>query len=596
MNTGWDGDRSSDSEANRVERVTHPPRTGGGRRRLSRRVFLRRVVAALGLGGASFGVAELASAGTIEPHPRRRVAGPRLRPHPPAVRLTALPGGAVVPTAAWVQRENARPGTVDWVVSGHQTPRAIEGFADVTSAQAGTDVTLFVNTAAPAFHVEAYRMGYYQGLGARLVWTSDQVPGVRQPAPEVGGPSTNTVQCDWAPSLTVPVDTTWPPGAYLLKLVGGFGQQQYHPHSVRDATSTAAFVVQHSVTTWQAYNLWGGYSLYNGVTAGGLAFGQTTEGKDFAHRARIVSFDRPYSQDWAQGAADFIGNEFPLIFHMESLGLDLTYWTDVDLHERPELLTRHRCLFSLGHDEYWSLAMRNGALTALDLGVNLGFLGANACYRQIRFEPSTVGPDRHQVCYKSAAEDPLSGKDDAVVTGPEWAAPPTSWPESQLIGNMYQDVAADADLVVGDPSSWVWAGTGVTAGQKLPHVIQGEYDRFDSSLPGPPNVEIMAHSPVTNRGPGRFSDVTWYTTFGGGGVFATGNASWVNKLSNTTAFPTNVVPAAIPGVTEILLGVMENVYAVLGVGLGSANQPSRANAALVAPGSEAPPPPPSVTA
>ena len=51
----------------------------------------------------------------------------------------------------------------------------------------------------------------------------------------------------------------------------------------------------------------------------------------------------------------------------------------------------------------------------------------------------------------------------------------------------------------------------------------------------------------------------------------------MNKLSHTTAFPDNVVPAAIPGVTDILLRVMENVYAVLGVGLGSANQPSREN-------------------
>jgi hypothetical protein len=281
---------------------------------------------------------------------------------------------------------------------------------------------------------------------------------------------------------------------------------------------------------------------------------------------------------------------------MEGLGLDVTYWTDVDLHERPELLLQHRCLFSLGHDEYWSMSMRDGTIEALDLGVNLGFLGANACYRQIRFEPSPVGPNRLQVCYKSAAEDPLFGKDNSVVTGPEWSAPPTSWPESQMIGSMYQDVEANADLVIADPTSWVWAGTGVTEGQKLPKVVQGEYDRFDSGLPGPRNVEIVAHSPVDNRGPGRFSDMTWYTTLGGGGVFATGNASWVNKLSNTTAFPDNVVPAAIPGVTEVLLRVMENVYGVLGVGLGSETQPSRANWEVVAPVSGTPAPPPTVTA
>jgi hypothetical protein len=577
------------------------PTTGASRpagsRRVSRRTFLRRVAAAVGLGGLSYGLVELASAGatdTARPPVSRVRHRPSAPPPPEAVELTALPGGAVVPTAAWVQNENARAGTVDWVVTGHQFPRAIEGYADVTSAVAGSDVTLFVNTIARSFHVEAYRMGYYQGLGARLVWTSDDVAGAIQPSATVT-PGLNTVQCPWTPSLSVPVDGTWPPGAYLLKLVGDSGEQQYIPLCLRDDDSTAAFVVQHSVTTWQAYNLYGGYSLYNGLTGGGLSFGQSTAGKDFAHRSRAVSFDRPFSQDWAQGASDFIGNEFPLLFHMESLGLDLTYWTDVDFHERPELLLHHRCLFSLGHDEYWSLPMRDGSITALDLGVNLGFLGANACYRQIRLASTSVGPNRLQVCYKSAAEDPLFGTDDAVVTGPEWSAPPTSWPESQLIGSMYQDVAADADLVVTDPLSWIWAGTGVTAGQKLPHVIQGEYDRFDSTLSGPRNVEIAAHSPVANRGPGRYSDVTWYTTYGGGGVFATGNASWVNKLSHTTAFPDNVVPAAIPGVTEILLGVMENVYAVLGVGLGSVNQPSQPNWATLPPGSGASTPAPAGT-
>jgi hypothetical protein len=591
---------TENDEKGRSGRPGSAPYGGNG---VSRRTFLRRSAAAVGLGGVGFAVLELSNAGESDKGTSDKKAGVR-EPSPvrdpnstasEPVELTALSGGAVVPTATWVKNENARPGTIDWVVTGHQVQRAIEGFADVTSAVAGTAVTLFVNTIAHHFHVEAYRMGYYQGLGGRLVWTSEQVIGVEQPPPTVTG-LLNTVQCAWTPSLTVPIDETWPPGAYLLKLVGDFGEQQYIPLCVRDDTSTAAFVVQHSVTTWQAYNLWGGYSLYNGLTAGGLSFGQSTEGKDFDHRARVVSFDRPYSQDWAQGAADFIGNEFPLIFHMESLGLDLTYWTDVDLHEQPELLLHHRCLLSLGHDEYWSLEMRNGALQALDLGVNLGFLGANACYRQIRLERSPVGPNRLQVCYKSATEDPLFGTDNAVVTGPEWAAPPTSWPESQLVGSMYQDVGAEADLVVADPSSWLWAGTGMRAGQTLPSVIQGEYDRFDSSLPGPRNVEIMAHSPVINRGPGRFSDITWYTAYGGGGVFATGNAAWVNKLSQASAFPDNIVPAPIPGVTEVLLQVMENVYAVLGVGLGSETQPSRANWATVAPAAGAATPLPTVTA
>ncbi len=73
-------------------------------------------------------------------------------------------------------------------------------------------------------------------------------------------------------------------------------------------------MLQNSVTTWQAYNLWGSYSLYYGPDATGRPA--------FANRARAVSFDRPYPQTWASGAADFVGNELPLLFHLESLGLD----------------------------------------------------------------------------------------------------------------------------------------------------------------------------------------------------------------------------------------------------------------------------------
>ena len=38
----------------------------------------------------------------------------------------------------------------------------------------------------------------------------------------------------------------------------------YIPLCVRDDDSTAAFAIMHSVTTWQAYNAYGGRSLYVG--------------------------------------------------------------------------------------------------------------------------------------------------------------------------------------------------------------------------------------------------------------------------------------------------------------------------------------------
>jgi hypothetical protein len=535
----------------------------------------------LGLGALAavgYGIDDLASGdGTPSSAPRHPPNGTTALSSTPSTEMSTLPSGVVVPTASWVQAENARPGTLDWIVGGRQAPRAIEGFASAVSAVAGEEVVLFASSAtARSFHVEAYRMGYYQGLGGRLVWRSDSVQVVPQPAPVVTS-GVNTVSCHWAPSLSFRVDGLWPPGAYLLKLVGDGGQQQYVPFCVRDDASASAFLVQHSVTTWQAYNLWGGYSLYFGLTGGAPTYEQTPAGKDFAHRARVVSFDRPYPQDWAQGAADFMGLEFPLVYDMERLGLDVSYTTDVDVHRRPELLLRHRCLMSLGHDEYWSLEMRLGVAQARDAGVNLAFMGANACYRPIRFQASPVGPDRLQVCYKSATEDPLNGLDNARTTPITWASAPTSWHESQLIGSTYKDIDADADLVVHDPGSWWWSGTGATEGQKLPHAVQGEYGCFDPSSPGPKNVEVLARSPVTNRGAGRFSDVTWFTVPGGGGVFSAGCTAFVNKLASSSGVPTNVLPGPVPGVTDVLLRAMENLYSVLGAGPASASHASAAN-------------------
>jgi hypothetical protein len=493
--------------------------------------------------------------------------------HAAADRAAHRAGRSDLPVSPAIVAENARTGHAWWVTTP-QRPGDIWGYADQVSAVDGDTVTLFVSTRASRFHVEAYRMGYYQGIGGRLVWQSAELPGSVQPPPALIHP-TNTIECSWSPSLSVPIDPTWPPGAYLLKLVGNGGQQQFIPLCVRDDTSTAAIVLQHSVTTWQAYNRWGGYSLYYGNAGGALSYTHDPGGGSFADRARIVSFDRPYDYNWASGAADFVGNEFPVIYQAERLGLDVTYWTDIDLHARPTLLPHHKALVSLGHDEYWSQPMRNAAAQAVAGGVNLAFLGANACYRQIRLQPSALGADRVQVCYKSATEDPLAGVDDSLVTV-NWPDPPVLRPEAQLIGSTYQDIGALADMVVTDPSSWLLEGVELPAGNALPGAIVGEFDRYVPGGDGPTNVDVIAHSLVRNR-QGNYSDVTWYTVTGGGGVFATGNAEWVGNLSDSTLVPPNVVPAAIPGVTAPLLAMMENLYAVIGAGPASHTRPSTGN-------------------
>ncbi len=550
--------------------------------RLDRRRFIGWTAAGgAAIAAAAFGIVEATDkdGGPAASPGHRKAAGDHLTtgrsaPGPidevgPHIKQSDAP---TLPLSPAIIAENTKTGHAWWVTTPQQ-PGDIEGYASQVSAVAGETVQLFVSTKASSFHVEAYRMGYYQGIGGRLVWSSAELPGTTQSPPVLVQP-TNTIECRWNPSLAVTIGQHWPPGAYLLKLVGATGEQQFVPLCVRDDASRAAIVIQHSVTTWQAYNRWGGYSLYYGNRDGTLSYTHQPGGGTFADRARVVSFDRPYDHDWASGAADFVGNELPVLFQAEQLGLDVTYWTDIDLHVQPELLTNHRALVSLGHDEYWSQPMRDGAASALASGVNLAFLGANACYRQIRLEASSVGPNRLQVCYKSAAEDPMTGVDPALVTV-NWPDAPVSRPESQLIGSTYQDVEAQADMVVVDPGSWLFEHIDLPANLRLPKVVQGEFDRYVPGGAGPTNLDVIAHSVVANRG-NNFSDVTWYTVpGGGGGVFATGNASWVGALSNSDLIPPNVLPAATPGVTDALLAVMGNLYTVIGSGPASLTNPSQ---------------------
>jgi hypothetical protein len=489
--------------------------------------------------------------------------GRRADPASPAASNPATaPAAQAGPASNWVAVENRRPGTSGWRITHPGAPDAIQGWADQVSAARGERVRLYVSTSARRFQLEAYRMGWYDGHGARLVWRSQPVVGRRQPPPTLT-PGTNMIATRWRPSLTVSIGPDWPPGVYLLKLVAATGQR-YVPLTVRDDTNQAALVVLNAVTTWQAYNRWGGRNLYVGPDG------------SLATRSRVVSFDRPYA---ASGASEFLGNEYPLVRLVESLGLDVTYWTSIDLHRYPERLLAHRGLVSLGHDEYWSTRMRRGAEAARGHGVNLAFLGANAVYRHIRLEPSPTGPHRQQVNYKpwSAPDDPAWRTDPSQVTT-DWRRPPLSDPESRLLGAQYECNPTHAAGVVVAPSSWLFAGTGVRAGTRLPGLVGDEYDRVQPQAPRPGGVEVLLHSPVqclgaSVRGPS-FADATYYTARSGAGVFNAATSSWVCQLSRACAKTRRSAVTA-----RVVRTVTVNLLRAFASGPAGQHHPSRSNLA-----------------
>ncbi|MGA5703862.1 N,N-dimethylformamidase beta subunit family domain-containing protein [Peterkaempfera bronchialis] len=433
-------------------------------------------------------------------------------------------GGAAHPTAAptrgpsAVRGENDRPGDSGWRLSRRGAPSAIEGYTDRVSVLPGEEFGLHVSTTAPGFTVRAYRMGWYGGARARLVWQSERVQGRRQRAPRFEQ-RTRTVHADWEPSLTV-ATRGWPEGCYLLRLdADRRSAQRYVPITVRSATAVGRTVLVNASATWQAYNEWGGHSLYNGPDGA------------YRSRALAVSFDRPYHKD---GAGKFLIYEQPAVCLAERLGIPLAYTTGVDVATRPGQLTGATAVVLLGHDEYWTPEQRARVAQARDAGANLAVLGANTCFRRIRLESAANGPDRLAVCYKSDyREDPCYARGDYALVTNDFRRDPAPSPESALTGVLYEGYPTEAPYVVTRPDHWVFAGTGVRAGDSFKALVGVEYDRVTPEAPTPRPLEVLSHSPLVCNGQHSHSDSAYGTRPSGAGLFASGTMRWVESLDAT---------------------------------------------------------------
>lgn len=450
----------------------------------------------------------------------------------------ATPGAPATASRSPTEAENARPGTRDWRVRKVGSTHEIEGYADRVSVLSGQPFRLFVSTTTSRFKVEAFRMGWYGGAQARLVWASPNQEGTEQ-APARVRAATNTVSAPWKPSLTVST-RDWPAGSYLLRLEAASGAQRYVPVTVRSADAVGKIVVLNATTTWQAYNLWGGHSLYEGPYG-------------YDSRSRAVSFDRPYDKD---GAEKFMAYEQPAIALAERLGLPLAYATDNDLHAEPGLLAGARALAVLGHDEYWSTTMRNETTKARDTGVNIALLGANQVNRHIRFAATSLGKNRLVICYKGL-DDPIGKRKPAEVTI-DWRFARKPWPESDLTGVFYECNPAEAAYVVYRPRHWLFAGTRVRKGQRFPGMVGPEYDRVNPIVTTPRPIEIVAHSPVRCGNVDSHADSAYYTVPSGAGVFAAGTMRWVCAMRGKGCGHgvTDTAKRFVDQVTETLLRAM----------------------------------------
>jgi hypothetical protein len=466
---------------------------------------------------------------------------------------SAAPSRGAEESAAPAAKAPVR-GSDDWRMTRFAQDGQIEAYSTRVSAAPGVPVELKVSTSERAYRVSAYRIGAYDGGTGHLVLRSGLVAGERQADAIFQPAETRTIVAPWHKSLTMPTEG-WEPGFYVLRLATTSGWEYQVPYIVSSpsAGGTVALVVP--VTTWQSYNLWGGYSLYQGPAGD--------------RRSWAVSYDRPYHG--VGGMNDFRTAVIPIVIRAESTGVPLSYFANIDLHDRPDRLEGARGYVSTGHDEYWTPSMRRTVETARDAGTNLAFLGANTAYWRIRLSDRSTGPLRLQTGYRhDAALDPMREEDPEEATG-RFRDAPAADPESELAGVLYECYPVDADFVIASPRWWGFAGTGVRQGTSIPGLVGGEADRVYPDHTMPQHLQILSNTAYSCRGDATSSQSVYYTVPSGAGVFTAGTLRWgcalVDLCDRTLG----------PKTRDFARRVTENVFRAFARGPVGLRHPSRDN-------------------
>lgn len=390
-----------------------------------------------------------------------------------------------------IRKENAKPGSRDWQLTRVKLDEVngvrsslIEGYCSKQSVAAGETIDIMVSTKpARPFVIEIFRTGYYGGRGARLMTKLGPFDGQPQPMPEIG--PKNLHECRWKPSTTLTIPADWPSGVYLGRLTSippddsVAAWQSYVIFIVKD-DRPADILFQCSDNTWQAYNQWPDkYSVY-------------THPKGNQGPWADVSFDRPYGR-YAQhtsvvndplsvGSGEYLPFEFPLAYYLEQHGYDVTYCANSDL-VTPDRGLKTKCLISVGHDEYWDIRQYNSVVKLRDSGVSLLFLSGNSVCWVTPLRNSTDGRP-HRIMFRGG---PYGGQYKYADERERDNGPfPERGPdEGYLMGaRNVEPVNGGADWIVTKPEHWMFAGTGMKAGEHIPGLVGWEYHGDPPEIPG----------------------------------------------------------------------------------------------------------------
>ena len=407
----------------------------------------------------------------------------------------------------------------------------LEGYCWPQSALPGEEIALHVSSTGP-FGVEVAREG-----GDRVsVWGADAVAGSEHPIPATA----SAEGCGWPATLTIPVGEDWRSGYYAVTLSSGEERADAF-FVVRPHRDPAPILLVLSTATYNAYNDWGGPSLYTGGSRVSferpLARGFLAKPEPAVRKAQAMPDREALGYfAWAEekGLSPWSGGsgwwtwERPFVAWAEGEGFAIDVAVSQDLHEHPEVLDGHRLFLSVGHDEYWSWDMRDAVEAFLAGGGNAAFLSGNTCWWQVRFEDGGMTSFKYR-----ADEDPVLGTPEQHLLTGAWADRRITRPEAAMTGLSFSRGGysryglgvprASGAYTVWRPDHWAFEGTGLRYGDALgllDSIVGYEVDGCElamtDGLPvpthmdgAPDTLEVLATAPAKlwsqNEQPSRYA-------------------------------------------------------------------------------------------
>lgn len=420
----------------------------------------------------------------------------------------------------------------------------IEAYCGRLSYRPGEQVELHVSTRAESYEIVVERWGAQR----EEVWrTLESVFGEFHPPPA----DADAHGCGWPVGLTIDVDPSWRSGFYLVTLTAaGAGPGRDTAHAgfvVRPTSPTGAPLLVLATNTWNAYNNWGGCSLYTGGKqvsfrrpfARGMLCRPEVDRDD--RKARPVRWDEEPDADGAifqayrleRGYPPAIGSsgwftyERRFVEWAEAAGYRFDYAVSSDLDAEPTALDGYELMVSVGHDEYWSAPQRATLEAHLRRRGGLASFSGNTMFWQVRIENDGATMIGHK--YSAHETDPVMASGDPTTMTGMWADPIVGRPEAAILGGgsawgLYHRFGKATARGVGGfivyrDDHWLFEGTGLRYGDVLGardgvvgYETLGCRIQFDEhQLPvragddgTPQDLEIVAFCPSSNLRDGEY--------------------------------------------------------------------------------------------